>query len=227
MSLVPSITETLRAWGVDPVACTRFCEQRDLPTVGGTKDPDVDAIVELRPDLVVMDEEENRAEDAAAIHAAGIDVVATAVRSVADVGPALALLADAIGLDAPPVDVPPFAPVAERAGPGVRAFVPIWRRPYMTLNRFTYGSSLLERLGVRNVFADAPERYPEVILAEAAARDPDVVLAPTEPYPFGPKHEDELSTVAPVVFVDGADLFWWGVRTPVAIARLAETLSRR
>jgi hypothetical protein len=52
------------------------------------------------------------------------------------------------------------------------------------------------------------------------------VLAPTEPYPFGPRHEAELRTVAPVTFVDGKDLFWWGVRTPDALERLGEALTR-
>ena len=50
VSLVPSVTETLLAWGIAPVACTRFCEQPDLPQVGGTKDPDVAAIIDLAPD---------------------------------------------------------------------------------------------------------------------------------------------------------------------------------
>ena len=45
VSLVPSITETLLAWRVPVVACTRFCEQPTLLTVGGTKDPDVAAVV--------------------------------------------------------------------------------------------------------------------------------------------------------------------------------------
>ncbi len=54
------------------MACTRFCEQPDLPHVGGTKDPDVDAIVALAPDLVVMCVEENRREDADALAAAGV-----------------------------------------------------------------------------------------------------------------------------------------------------------
>src|SRR3954469_11976792 len=74
VSLVPSITETLLAWGIEPVACTRFCEQPSLVHVGGTKDPDVDAIGRLVPDLVVVNDEENRREDAAALEAAGLAV---------------------------------------------------------------------------------------------------------------------------------------------------------
>jgi ABC-type Fe3+-hydroxamate transport system substrate-binding protein len=220
VSLVPSATETLRAWGVEPLACTRFCEQPDLPHVGGTKDPDIDAVVALSPDLVVMDEEENRWEDAEALADAGVAVVATAVRSVGDVPRELARLADA-------VDVtwsPPAVPSAAREVVA-RAFVPIWRKPYMTINRYTYGSSLLEHVGVDNIFGSESTRYPEVTLMEAAARDPDVVLAPSEPYPFTERQRDELESCgAPVLFVDGKDLFWWGVRTWDALRRLPASL---
>jgi len=214
VSLVPSVTETLRALGSEPVACTRFCEQPDLVHVGGTKDPDVAAIVDLAPDLVILDEEENRWEDAEALESAGVEILTTAVRSVADVEPTVAAIAAAVGVAAPAITIPPRVPVT------ARAFIPIWRKPYMTINRHTYGSSLLEHIGIDNVFGAEPRRYPELILAEAAARDPDVVLAPSEPYPFSVRQRDELETVAPVVFVDGRDLFWWGVRTPGAIERL-------
>jgi len=218
VSLVPSVTETLLAWGITPVACTRFCEQPSLTHVGGTKDPDIAAIVGLRPDLVVVDEEENRREDADALVAAGVPVHATAVRSLADVGPQLAGLAAAVGAPSPDsVSVEPGALVR-------RAFVPIWRRPWMTLNGSTYGSSLLAALGVDNVFAGHPDRYPTISLADAAAAGPDVVLAPSEPYPFTERQRAELEQVAPVVFVDGQDLFWWGARTAGALDRLRAQL---
>jgi ABC-type Fe3+-hydroxamate transport system substrate-binding protein len=216
VSLVPSVTETLLAWGVEPVACTRFCEQPSLCHVGGTKDPDVAAVVALAPDLVVMNDEENRREDADALAAAGLDVHVVTVRKVGDVAPALAALADRVGVsfDFEPWKLPPPVP------PTQRAFVPVWRRPWMTLNADTYGSSVLEAVGIGNVFADAVERYPTVTLEDAAARTPDVVLAPSEPYPFRQRHVAELEAVAPVVLVDGHDLFWWGARTPAALARL-------
>lgn len=215
VSLVPSVTETLLAWGVEPVACTRFCEQPSLHHVGGTKDPDVAAVVALAPELVVVNDEENRREDADALVAAGLDVHVVVVRTVHDVAPALAQLADRLGVAFDAWTLPETRQVTRRA------FVPIWRRPWMTLNVDTYGSSLLRLLGVDNVFADEPDRYPTTSLEEASARDADVVLAPTEPYPFGERHVDELSAVAPVELVDGKDLFWWGVRTPAAVARLA------
>ncbi len=224
VSLVPSVTETLLAWGIVPVACTRFCEQPTLRHVGGTKDPDVAAIVALGPDLVVMCDEENRREDADALVAAGLAVHSCSPRSIADVVPALTRLAEAVGA----------SPTAEaRGGPtpaltplAVRAFIPIWRRPWMSLAGDTFGSSLLAAIGVANIFADAVDRYPEVDLDEVRAESPDVILAPSEPYRFREKHLDELRAIAPTVPIDGQDLFWWGVRTPAAAFRLHDAIHR-
>ena len=221
VSLVPSATETLLAWGVTPLAVTRFCEHPELPHVGGTKDPDLEAIVALEPDLVVLCEEENRREDADTLAAAGLRLHVVRIDAVADVAPQMADLAMAVG-------VPPPAWSPTEPGPSTprrRAFVPIWRRPWMTLGGRCYGSSVLDAVGIENVYAGAPDRYPQVELDDVASRLPDVVLAPTEPYPFSERHRAELEAVAPVRFVDGQDLFWWGVRTPGAIERLAEALA--
>ncbi len=197
---------------------TRFCEQPGLRAVGGTKNPDIAAIVELRPDLVVVNEEENRREDFEALVAAGLAVHSTRVRNVGDVEPTLRALATAVGLNpaAPPVSL---GPVGHRFGtdslphrfgadslphdgglhggeidlawqsgagrhqsareggvspsePPRSAFVPIWRRPWMTINADTYGASLLATLGVRDIFADHPDRYPVVTLEDAVRRWP-------------------------------------------------------
>lgn len=220
VSLVPSVTESLLAWGIVPVACTRFCEQPSILAVGGTKNPEVDDIVGLAPDLVVVNDEENRREDAEVLAAAGLQVHSCSPRSVTEVAPALGDLAAALDLDvaveAADESLPPL---------DLDAFIPIWRRPWMTLADDTYGSSLLASIGVRNAFGDADDRYPTVELADVVALGADVVLAPTEPYAFKPFHLDVLRPVAPVVEVDGQDLFWWGVRTPVARRRLHQAIA--
>jgi ABC-type Fe3+-hydroxamate transport system substrate-binding protein len=221
VSLVPSITETLLAWGVEPVACTRFCEQPDLRHVGGTKDPDVEGIVALRPGLVLVNDEENRREDFDALVAAGLDVHVVRIGSVAGVALALAELRDRLGLPSEPP-----APLPEPLPPRARVFVPIWRRPWMTIGAGTYGTSVLAHLGLVNVFADEPG-FPTTDLDVVAARSPDLVLAPSEPYPFKERHRAELEQVAPVVLVDGQDLFWWGARTPAALRRLAGATGAR
>ena len=220
VSLVPSVTETLLAWGVDVVACTRFCEQPQLTHVGGTKDPDIEAIVALAPDLVVLDREENRLPDAEALEADGVRLHITHVTALADVGPTLDALAAAVGAH------PPAAALAEPVEHWTDACTLIWRRPWMALGADTYGSTLLAHLGVSNVLAGA-ERYPEIELDELAARRPGMVLLPTEPYAFKERHVAELSAAIPgaaVRIVDGEDLLWWGVRTPAALERLRDAL---
>ena len=229
VSLVPSSTETLLALGAEVIACTRFCEQPDLPHVGGTKNPDLDAIIALHPDVVVMDREENRIEDHDALVEAGIRVFVSDVRSVDD---AIALVGDLTAL----VDAPAgtyercLAPEVRRPVVGVArrtAFVPIWRRPWMSIAARTYGASLLDLLGIDLVTADLAEPYPTVELEDIAAIRPDLVLVPSEPYVFTAEHLDELAAAIPgatIVRIDGQDLFWWGARTPGAIERLGAAI---
>jgi ABC-type Fe3+-hydroxamate transport system substrate-binding protein len=223
VSLVPSVTETLLAWNVEPVACTRFCEQPSLRHVGGTKDPDLAAIVALAPDLVVVDREENRREDAESLVAAGVSVHVTHVVSVDDVDPMLEALAGAVGhrRAGPPPPADAIVPMSRR-----RAFIPIWRRPWMTLNAATYGASLLASIGIDNVYDGDAQRYPAVTLDDVALRSPDLVILPSEPYPFTERHViDVASLAADVRLVDGRDLFWWGERTRDARVRLAQALA--
>jgi hypothetical protein len=95
----------------------------------------------------------------------------------------------------------------------------------MSLAGDTYGSSLLAHVGITNVFADAGERYPEVALDTVVERRPTLVLLPSEPYEFDARHISEFAAALPdasVHLVDGRDVFWWGIRTPDAVRRLAE-----
>ncbi|WP_419946905.1 helical backbone metal receptor [Candidatus Poriferisodalis sp.] len=231
ISLVPSATETLAAWGIDPVACTRFCERDDLPHVGGTKNPDIAAIAELVPDLVVVDREENRREDFEALVAAGIDVEVLHIASLDDVNGELARLAQRVGAAWQPEPLPArseLPPLRRADGDDtrVRVFVPIWRRPLMTISDRTYGATLLAYCGLEVAFADRPDAYPTLDEADLASEPIDLVLAPTEPYPWHRHHLDELGAYGPVHLIDGQDLFWWGTRTPGAVRRVADAVAR-
>jgi hypothetical protein len=202
--------------GVGPVACTRFCDRPGLPTVGGTKDPDLAAIIDLAPDLVMMDREENRREDHDALVDAGVGVHVVELNDVGQLDAEMGRLAGAVGARWSAVDLG-----ARRPARG-RVWVPIWRRPWMALGAPTYGASLLAHLGWDVVTDDA---YVEEVPSNARSRGVDLVVAPDEPFPFGERHRRELEEVAPVAFVDGRDLFWWGARSADAVARLERALA--
>ena len=218
VSLVPSVTETLSAWNATPIACTKYCEQPDLPHVGGTKNPDVDEIISLAPDLVVVDVQENRLEDFTALKDAGLTVLALDVVSLETMQSDLDRLAKAAKLQPEPQQLPELARLS------LRAFVPIWRRPWMSIGAHTFGSQLLHAIGVTNIFEHSPSEYPEVDLGAVNDLSPDLIIVPSKPYEFDDQHLEEFSEIAPSIRVDGRDLFWWGVRTPAAMQRLHDEL---
>ena len=219
VSLVPSMTETIIEWGITPIACTRFCEQPTIQAVGGTKDPDIAAIKALHPDLVILDREENRHEDYLELVSNDIQVHSLHVTSLDTAGNEVGRLAKILGCE---WSFMPSSPLPRR---NIVAFVPIWRRPWMTVGSGTYGADVLNHLGIDVLFSEAGDRYPTIDDEMLARAEPDFVLAPTEPYPFGERHLAMLEEVAPTVFVDGQDLFWWGARMAKALERLNDHLS--
>ena len=227
VSIVPSLTETVASsGGADRlVGITDWCthpveEVGGLNRVGGTKNPDVAAIVALRPDLVVANEEENRPSDLDALRAAGLAVWVTAPETVSaavtSLGRLLAVCGLADGGRGWYRDVVGHWPVVEPAAdPAVvrhRAVIFIWRRPWMVLGRSTFAGDLLGRLGVDNVYADHDDRYPAVGLDEVRQRGIDLVVLPDEPYQFS--REDGPEAFAdwdvPVALVSGRHLTWYG-----------------
>ncbi|MFJ4714626.1 helical backbone metal receptor [Streptomyces sp. NPDC088785] len=228
VSLVPSLTEAVARTLPGVLAgatdwCTRPTDL-DVPRIGGTKNPDVPAIVALRPDLVVANEEENRAPDLAALRAAGTEVLLTEVRTLPQAVTELDRVLRACGAPSRPrwLDEAEAAWTA-LAAPArrVRAVVPVWRRPWMVVGRDTFAGDLLARLGVDNVYADHAERYPRVPLGELDAVDKDVVVLPDEPYRFTAADGPEAFT-APSALVSGRHLTWYGP----SLGRAPEVLGR-
>ena len=168
VSLVPSITESIAETDRDAlVGATQWCEfptDLDVTRVRGTKNPDWKAIVALRPDLVVVNQEENREIDVRRLRDAGVPVWVTRIESVDDALASLSrMFTDALGWPVPEwleqAELAWQAP-AELDGPRVAAV--IWRNPWMVVGRDTFSGDVLERLGCVNAFADADSRYPTV-----------------------------------------------------------------
>jgi ABC-type Fe3+-hydroxamate transport system substrate-binding protein len=239
VSLVPSLTEAISVWGGlgELVGRTRYCTEpvgaiEAVEVVGGTKNPELTRIVELRPDLVVMNREENRREDYDALVGAGIRAFVTHPRTVAEAAEMLAELGKSVGRAEPAAELAErcraalaAAVVAKRESPPVPTFCPIWRNPWMTFCAATYIGDMLDVAGLENVFASAGDAdFFVVELAEVARRRPSLVLLPDEPYPFSVRHARELAEQgidARFELVCGKDLAWYGPRIPGAIERLA------
>lgn len=279
VSLVPSITGSLFDLGLGGrvVGITDYCvyppdKVAGLPRLGGTKNPAVERLLALQPDLVLANWEENRRDDVEAIQAAGVPVWVTLPRTTRDAlnflwglirlcdwpsaGPSLAALERSYEI----------ASLAAENAPPVRVFCPIWREPdaragpahwWMTANRDTYLHDVLRICGGLNVFAerdrryplaadldpaghpaDPPDaerdvRYPRVTPAEIIAVSPEVILLPSEPYPFTAADLSafdafpEIPAVAQgrIVLVDGAALTWPGTHLARALADLPALLA--
>lgn len=243
VSLVPSLTEALFELGLGArvVGVTEWCVHpaeavAALPKLGGTKNPDVPAIVALAPDLVIANHEENMRRDVERLAAAGVPVWVTYPRTVRE---GAALLRELAGLGAGVEAVRRVVEPVERAVdeaeaalarsdvPPRRVFCPIWRDPWMSVGADTYAHDLLRLCGGENVFANhGDRRYPRVGLDEVVAAKPEVVLLPDEPYAFGEADARELGALAiparegRIHCIDGTLVSWYGPR----IARAVETI---
>ncbi len=217
VSLVPSLTETIAVSAPGRlVGATDWCVHPvdlDVVRVRGTKNPDLERIASLAPDLVIANEEENRKGDVEALRAGGIPVWVTDIRTVDG---ALASIARLLVL----LDAPERAWLGEAraewdepaAYPPARAtaVVAIWRRPWMWLGRDTYAGDVLRRLGVANALAGHEQRYPRIDPGDLPSHD--LVVLPDEPYRFTADDGPETFPGRRVVLADGQALTWYGPR---------------
>jgi ABC-type Fe3+-hydroxamate transport system substrate-binding protein len=240
VSLVPSLTEAVAAAEGGRaliVGATNWCSHpADLRVerIGGTKNPDPARIAALRPDLVLANEEENRAADLDALRAAGFAVWVTVVRRLEQAFSSLdRMITVACGLPRPAwleraeaawsarSEPPDQSPTVSRTT--TTAVIPIWRRPWMVLGRDTFAGDLLRRLGIENVYGDHPERYPAIRLDALWERGADLVVLPDEPYAFSAEDGPESFPGIPAALVSGRHLTWYGP----SLAEAPEVLARQ
>ena len=213
VSLVPSLTETLFDIGAgDAVAgITDFCifpPGLDRPRLGGTKNPRVEAIRDLAPDLVYVNLEENLPRHAEQI-AEFAPVFATEPKTVSDVR----VLIETLGR-IHERDVTTWGdrlkPVLQGAGASFTFLCPIWKKPWMWCGGDTYVSSLIESVGGVNAMRHH-KRYPAIDLECALALEPQVVFLPDEPYVF--TAEDATLFENAIGPFPGHLVTWHGTRT--------------
>jgi ABC-type Fe3+-hydroxamate transport system substrate-binding protein len=250
VSLVPSDTANVLALGGTLVGRTRYCDAAEsIPSIGGTKDVEVEAVARLEPDLILANQEENSRPHLEELVRMGLPVLVAFPRTVAAGLSHLARLAKILESDARDLirrgyDAAAEAEAALRARAPLRAFVPIWMDPLMTVNGQTFVSDALRLGGGLNVFADRQRRfplaadlgqatptaagtrdtrYPRITFEEVVASAPQIVLLPDEPHPFSEEEAEVFRKRLPaarVVCCGGRDFSWYGVQSVEGIPRL-------
>ncbi len=232
VSLVPSLTEAVAVTlpGL-LVGATDYCTHpADLGVtrVGGSKYPDIARVLALRPDVVLMNVEENRRADADALEAAGVRVRLTYPRTVDAALDELAELLRDLGASGEPgwlASARTAWTATASPRPERTVVVPVWRRPWILAGGDTFASDVLRRLGLCNLYDDA-DRYPRPSLDELHAHAPDLVVLPDEPYLFTPTDGPEAFPGTPCALVSGRHLTWYGPSLAEAPQVLAAQLAR-
>lgn len=190
VSLVPSATETLVALQARDriVGRTRYDRDTSLARIadlGGGLDPNVEAIVGLRPDLVITFAGDARGDLRNRLAAAGIATLALRLEDTTDAFRSFATLARVLGDEArgrrlaESVRGELRAVQARAAGPRPRVFYVVFNDPPMTAGPNTFIGQLLEVAGAENIFADAGTNWPTIAMEELVQRAPEAIVLPT------------------------------------------------
>jgi ABC-type Fe3+-hydroxamate transport system substrate-binding protein len=243
VSLIPSITETLFACGLDReiVGVTDYCiypeaELKGKKRVGGPKSIDVRKITKLRPGLVVANYEENDKAQVEKLIEKGLNVMVTYPRTVDD---ALTLMLELGWLLGKIVRASDLVEEIRQAVTSMQApenrkkvLCPVWKDPYMSFGGETFCSNLIDVCGGDNIFAGRRDPYFEFSLDEAQALQPDAILLPSEPYAFGEADAALFRKAFPgaaekggVHLVAGELVTWFGVRMKKALEVLPGLLA--
>ena len=222
VSLVPSITEWLWDMGLDDrvVGITKFCVRpeawfRSKSRIGGTKQVHLDRLVALEPDLVIANKEENDASDVEAIRAAGIPVWTSDVGTWDDALEMMQLLGELLEVadKAAALNAELEQSLPTPSSPVKRAAYAVWNAPLMLAGTDTFIHDIMARLGFENVVQTT--RYPTFTDPELQAAQPEILLLPSEPFPFAEKHLPALQARFPntqLLLVDGEMFSWYGSR---------------
>lgn len=215
ISLVPSISESLHAFGLEDevIGITKFCVHpeswfRSKTRIGGTKNPKLDLIRELQPDLIIANKEENRKEDLDLL-TPDFPVYISDVNTLDDNQVLLEFLEHIGNKKRNSIPLTPPFPTLNK-----QALYLIWKGPWMGVAKDTYVNAVLDHCGLGNALAKQ-SRYPIIEDADWENLNPDYLFYSSEPFPFKAKDMAELKEKFPDakhLLVDGEMFSWFGTR---------------
>lgn len=239
VSLVPSLTNTLHELGLEEevVGITRFCVHpdnwyRSKIRIGGTKDVHIDQVLQLQPDLVLANKEENIREQIDALNLQ-VPVWTSDIGNLADTFHMIYALGQLTGKTAEAAQLvsrieTAFASLSTPVR-RYRSLYLIWRNPYMAAGGDTFIHQMLQAGGFDNVLADR-DRYPSLSNEQIQELQPELLFLSSEPYPFKAIHAEELQRLLPqtrIILVNGEAFSWYGaslLETPAYLMQLQKEL---
>ncbi|KAB8029726.1 ABC transporter substrate-binding protein [Fluviispira multicolorata] len=247
VSLVPSLTETLCDFGMQNniKGCTKFCVspkilRKSALAVGGTKDPDIDKIIFLKPTHIIINQEENTPEVRQMlferIDKSSTMIIDTFPKNIYDVIPLVQNLGEIFSCqDYVHEWVQKVEYLLKKCktveSPQILFMYFIWRNPWMIAGDKTYISSMLNLVGFKNTVITGEEmnlRYP-VVKEEnfSNLKSTDVFMFSSEPFPFKKRHIEEFYQCFNIknkhfLRVDGQNLSWYGTRSLKCLEYLRE-----
>lgn len=243
ISLVPSITEILFDIGLGDIVIgvTTFCiypsyaKKSPRLIIGGTKNPDINLIQSLKPDLIIVNKEENRVKDFHKLNkiASVFVTYPKTIKETIELVVKLAKLFDIynqasvnniiLNMESTYLEILKQTELMHESTK-IRFFCPIWKKPWITLNKDTFAHDMLVTVGGKNIFALKLERYPRIEFFEVLKLKPDLILLPDEPYEFSSDDVLELQSIRaleniPVKIIDGT-FHWHSTRIPKQLENL-------
>jgi len=188
VSLAPSVTETLFALGLGDrvVGDTDFCdyppEAKKKTHVGGTVNPNIEAVAALHPDLVVATREINRLDSVLSLQRLGISVYVTDPQSVEQVLVSTERLGELLGAgDAARALTANLRQRLDKVEELIAGLPPkdvlmvVWLDPLMSVGRNTFLEDALRRAGARSIIS-SPQPWPTVDLEEVVRLQPEYLI---------------------------------------------------
>jgi len=228
ISVVPSQTELLHDLGLDleVIGITKFCVHpkkwhEEKIKIGGTKSLHLEKIIELKPDLIIANKEENTQSDIEYL-AQYFPIWISDIKTLKDAQNMILQVGELTGKATLAKEIvskinTEFDSLSQNKKPKKVAYL-IWRNPWMTVGNDTFIHDMICRLGWQNVFENEI-RYPETSLETIAQLTPELILLSSEPYPFQEKHIAEIQKQIPneqIILVDGEMFSWYGSRMLLA-----------
>lgn len=190
VSLAPHLTELLFAAGagaqvVGAVAYSDYPPAAaELPQVGSYNQIDLEAVLALRPDLVIAWQSGNRNTQFERLRAFGIPLYLNEPRDFDALAHSLEQFGRLTGQESSAQQAAAalrkrHAALAARyrSRPRVRVFYQIWDRPMMTINDQHLIGKVITLCGGENVFGQLPTLTPNVSVEAVLAAQPEAIIA--------------------------------------------------